>query len=167
MNHPAKSRIASGEPISSLENSDDGDDDDDDDDKDNDNDDDYVLVQDVWWFHSVSLSRLILQFWTIFRSERAVSSFFPPYIMPKGSNERIIFLRYPPFKDTFLHCQRSRPCRRRTLEQVIVVIILIFDCDTIIISSLHRCHDHDHEGELQGLFGIMIIIITIPSPWSI
>ena len=95
MNHPAKSRIASGEPISSLENSDDGDDDDDDDDKDNDNDDDYGLVQDVWWFHSVSLSRLILQFWTIFRSERAVSSFFPPYIMPKGSNERIIFFATP------------------------------------------------------------------------
>ena len=30
-----------------------------------------------------------MRFWVVFRSERAVSTVFPPYIMPNGTYERI------------------------------------------------------------------------------
>ena len=30
-----------------------------------------------------------MRFWVVFRSERAVSTIFPPYIMPNGTYERI------------------------------------------------------------------------------
>ena len=36
-----------------------------------------------------------MRFWVVFRSERAVSTIFPPYIMPNGTYERIKF-----FSDT-------------------------------------------------------------------
>ena len=32
-----------------------------------------------------------MRFWVVFRSERAVSTIFPPYIMPNGTYERKIF----------------------------------------------------------------------------
>ena len=42
-----------------------------------------------WWLVTFRLWRC---FFTIFRSERAVSTFSPPYIMLKGTNERINFV---------------------------------------------------------------------------
>ena len=46
------------------------------------------------------LKKAKFAFWVVFRSERAVLTIFPPYIMPNGTYERIKKnLRYPPFKD--------------------------------------------------------------------
>ena len=44
---------------------------------------------------------LFLHFWTVFRSERAISTIFPPYIITNRNYERKKCLRYPPFNDTF------------------------------------------------------------------
>ena len=38
-----------------------------------------------------------MRFWVVFRSEWAVLTIFPPYIIPNGTYERKKKLRYPPF----------------------------------------------------------------------
>ena len=40
-----------------------------------------------------------MHFWTVFRSERAVSTIFPSYIMPNRTYGRKKNWRYPPFKN--------------------------------------------------------------------
>ena len=97
-----------------------------------------------WWRHlwtapynvaacliSRPKNQLILQLRTIFRSDRAVSTFFPPYIMPKGSNERInsglrrvpkspVYIQACPYIRAFVEnrpyfCDFSRQCLFKAL----------------------------------------------------
>ena len=50
-----------------------------------------------------------MRFWVVFRSERAVSTIFPPYIMPNGTYEIINF-----FSDTLpLNSTAGLPLRGR------------------------------------------------------
>ena len=73
-----------------------------------------------------------MRFWVVFRSERAVSTIFPPYIMPNGTYERI-----KKFSDTLpLKCEQ------------------IFNPKIYFVNfgSLHRAFNRDFPKKMQYNF---------------
>ena len=75
----------------------------------------------IWWENSRNgsfgpkndIKRPNLRFWVVFRSERAVSTIFPPYIMPNGTYERM-----KKFSDTLpLSADQCKSVREDSAEQ--------------------------------------------------
>ena len=66
-----------------------------------------------------------MRFWVVFRSERAVSTIFPPYIMPNGTYERI-----KKFYDTL-------PLKFQSVALVTILLINAFTKLRKIDSNVH------------------------------